>query len=115
MFDSPRPSAHLFFRCLLLTAMLSLLATGHLLAQEGGAGTRPMNFMDVQLMKGAGSWAPDPSGQWMLYTVSTPDWEKARSQSDIHLVSLTEGLPSHRQLTFTEDDSETSPAWAPAK
>jgi dipeptidyl aminopeptidase/acylaminoacyl peptidase len=72
-----------------------------------------MNFMDVQLMRSAGSWTPSPDGEWMLYTVSTPDWEDPSRQSDIHLVSLREGLSSHRQLTFTEDASESSPAWAP--
>jgi dipeptidyl aminopeptidase/acylaminoacyl peptidase len=74
-----------------------------------------MNFMDVQLMKSAGSFAPGPGGEWMLYTVSTPDWDEADRQSDIHLVSLREGLTSHRRLTFTENDSESSPAWVPGE
>ena len=82
-------------------------------AQGADPDPRPMTFMDAQLMKGAGSWSPNPDGEWMLYTVSNPNWEEANSQSDIHLVSLQEGLPSHRQLTFTEDASESSPTWAP--
>ena len=49
---------------------------------------RPMTFMDVQEMKRAGSWTPSPDGSWMLYTVTTPNWEEADSQTDIHLVSL---------------------------
>jgi dipeptidyl aminopeptidase/acylaminoacyl peptidase len=72
-----------------------------------------MTFMDVQLMKSAGSWAPSPDGEWMLYTVTTPNWEEADRQSDIHLVSMREGVPSNRQLTFTDDDSESSPTWVP--
>ncbi len=82
-------------------------------AQTGDPEPRPMTFMDIQLMKSAGSWAPSPDGQWMLYTVSTPNWEEADRQSDIHLVSLREGVPSNRQLTFTESDSESSPTWVP--
>ncbi len=74
---------------------------------------RPFTFMDVQELKRAGSWTPSPGGAWMLYTVTTPDWEAADSQTDIHLVSLSEGLPSERQLTYTDDKNETSPAWAP--
>ena len=73
----------------------------------------PLTFMDVQQMKRAGSWTPSPDGAWMLYTVTTPDWEAAESQTDIHLVSLGGGIPSARRLTYTEDRNETSPTWAP--
>ncbi len=102
-------------------ALLSLalfLAVGFLEStpasgQEGDAQLRPMTFMDVQLMKRARSWAPSPDGQWMLYTVTSPNWKEASSQSDIHLVSMREGASSSRQLTFTEADSESSPTWLP--
>ena len=73
---------------------------------------RPLSFMDVQELRRAGSWTPSPDGAWMLYTVTTPDWDNAESQSDIHLVSLTEGVASGRRLTFTEENDETDPAWA---
>ena len=74
---------------------------------------RPLTFMDVQELKRAGSWTPSPDGTLMLYTVTTPDWEKAESQTDIHLVSLADGVASDRQLTYTEDRNETSPTWSP--
>ena len=73
---------------------------------------RPLSFMDVQELRRAGSWAPSPDGAWMLYTVTTPDWEAAESQTDIHLVSLADGVESGRRLTFTDDKDETDPAWA---
>ncbi len=73
-------------------------------------GDRPMTWMDVQLAKRAGSFTPSPDGQWMLYTVSTPNWEEANSQTDIHLVNLREGYGSSRQLTYTEDKNESSSA-----
>ena len=103
-----------------LVPLVLFLAVGPLepapvTGQDTGGQLRPMTFMDVQLMKRAGSWAPSPDGQRMLYTVTTPNWEEASSQSDIHLVSLQEGLSSSRQLTFTEADSESSPAWVPAE
>ena len=45
----------------------------------------------------------------MLYTISTPDWNQARRQSDIYLVSTDRGVASTRQLTFTKDKNETNP------
>ena len=89
-------------------ALVALPADAPLAAQE-----RPFTFMDVQEMKRAGSWTPSPDGEWMLYTVTTPDWQAAESQTDIHLVSLSEGVASDRRLTYTEDKDERSPAWAP--
>ncbi|WP_420614807.1 S9 family peptidase [Candidatus Palauibacter sp.] len=89
-------------------ALVALPADAPLAAQE-----RPFTFMDVQEMKRAGSWTPSPDGAWMLYTVTTPDWEAAESQTDIHLVSLSEGVPSAQRLTYTEDKDERSPTWAP--
>ena len=99
-----RPLPFAIAAAALLTAPLTPTVT----AQQ-----RPFTFMDVQEMKRAGSWTPSPDGSWMLYTVTTPDWEAAESQSDIHLVSLREGVPSARQLTYTDDKNETSPMWAP--
>jgi dipeptidyl aminopeptidase/acylaminoacyl peptidase len=75
-------------------------------------GLRPMTFLDVQLMARAGSWSLSSDGKWMLYTVSTSDWEKATRQSDIHLVSVERGVPSSRQLTFTGEKNEDSPRWS---
>src|SRR5262245_1865821 len=73
---------------------------------------RPMTFLDMQLMKQAGSPAPSPDRKWLLYTISFPDWKEARRQSDIFLVSLEQGLPSTKQLTYTKEKNETSPAWS---
>lgn len=73
---------------------------------------RPVSFMDVQEMRSAGSEALSPDGRWLLYTVTTPDWQEARDQSDIHLVSLQEGVASARQMTFTPEHNETTPRWS---
>src|SRR5215510_1811486 len=48
----------------------------------------------------------------MLYTLSVPDWNAARRQSDVYMVSLDRGLPSTRQLTFTKDKNETNAKWS---
>ncbi|MDE3006882.1 MAG: prolyl oligopeptidase family serine peptidase [Gemmatimonadota bacterium] len=84
-----------------------------LLALPANAQQRPMTFMDMQVQRSGGSWAPSPDGQWMLYTIRTPDWQEAESQTDIHVVSLEEGVTSSRQLTYTDDKNETQPTWAP--
>ena len=80
-------------------------------APPASSALRPMTFLDMQQMRNAGSPTPSPDGQWMLYTISTPDWKEARRQTDIYLVSLKTGLSSTRQLTFTTEKNETSPAW----
>ncbi len=72
---------------------------------------RPMTFLDMQHLRSAGSYAPSPDGRWMLHTISTPDWNDAKSQSDLYLVSMRDGVSSSRQLTFTEEKNETAPAW----
>ena len=72
-----------------------------------------MTFLDMQEFNRAGSWTPSPDGEWMLYSVTDPDWIADDSQSDLYLVSLREGVPSTRRLTFTEDHNEGGPAWAP--
>ena len=92
----------------LLIAILALTWAGEVSAQQ-----RTFTFMDVQELKRAGSWVPRSDGALMLYTVTTPDWAEANSQSDIHIVSLADGVPSSRRLTFTDDKNETQPTWAP--
>src|SRR5688572_29939013 len=92
---------------LVLASLLPLAAA----AQPAGD-KRPMTFLDVQHMRTTGSPTPSPDGKWLLYTLSTPDWKEARRQTDIHLVSLQQGVSSSKQLTFTKEKNETSPTWA---
>ena len=89
-------------------AILALTWAGEIIAQQ-----RTFTFMDVQELRRAGSWAPRSDGTLMLYTITTPDWAEASSQSDIHVVSLADGVSSSRRLTFTDDKNETQPTWAP--
>jgi dipeptidyl aminopeptidase/acylaminoacyl peptidase len=109
MQDSPRWPAGATFARIRLAFVLSIAFTASAAAQ----GTkRAVTFMDVQEMRSAGSEAPSPDGRWLLYTVTTPDWQTARDQSDIYLVSLQEGVASSKQLTFTVEHNETSPQWS---
>jgi dipeptidyl aminopeptidase/acylaminoacyl peptidase len=92
-----------------MSLVAACLALGSASAQDA---TRPMSFLDMQHMRSTGSLTPSPDGLWMLYTLTVPDWQEDRDQADIHMVSLQAGLSSSRQLTFTDDKDETSPAWA---
>src|SRR6185369_15539006 len=87
--------------------LLALLAAASLGAQQ-----RPMTFLDVQNMRQASGPDLSPDGRMMLYTISTPDWNQAKRQSDIYLVSTDRGVSSTRQLTFTKDKNETNPRWS---
>ncbi len=94
-----------------LLFLLFICASFSVIAQEAD-GKRPMTFLDMRELNQAGSYNVSPDGQWLLYTLTIPDWEAAKSQSDIHLVAMSEGLASNRQMTFTEDKSENSPKWS---
>src|SRR5262245_1814407 len=91
-----------------IAAFALLAATSPLGAQT----PRPLTFLDAQNMRQASGSELSPDGRMMLYTVSVPDWNAARRQSDVYLVSLDRGLSSTRQLTFTKDRNETNPKWS---
>ena len=100
---------------LFLTSLISFFILISLVAQstvDGENDLRPMTFLDMRKMKTTGSYAISPDGQWLLYTMTVPNWESAEDQSDIHLVSLKDGLSSHKQMTFTEEKREGSPKWS---
>jgi Tol biopolymer transport system component len=101
-----------FGRHLLGLFLIASVASTALLAQAPADDRRPMTFLDVQLLKRAGSPTPSPDGAWLLHTISTPDWQEAKRQSDLYLVSLADGVSSARQMTFTDEKNETSPAWS---
>ena len=108
------PSDISAFRAAIVALTLSLVATSQpsgVFAQVADA-KRPMTFVDMRLQRTAGAFAPSADGKWMLYSVQTPDWKEAKSQSDIYLVSLETGIRSTRQMTFTKDKNESSPAWS---
>jgi dipeptidyl aminopeptidase/acylaminoacyl peptidase len=79
---------------------------------QSQAGLRPMTFLDMRHTRTVAAPTPSPDGQWMLYTLSTPDWKEAKSQTDLYLVSITQGVSSTRQMTFTKEKNESSPQWA---
>ena len=96
-----------------MKTLLVLAVVGQLAAPAAAQTQRPMTFLDVQMLRNIGGAAVSPDKTRLLYTVSVPDWKEARRQTDIHLVSLAEGVPGTRQLTFTRDKNENAPRWTP--
>src|SRR5690349_18389358 len=85
---------------------VSLLSAAIAVASAGAQTPRPMTFLDAQNMRQTATPDLSADGKSMLYTLSTPDWNAARRQSDIYLVSTDRGLASTRQLTFTKDKKD---------
>ena len=81
--------------------------------QAQGAAPRPMTFLDMQQMRQVGAPTPSPDRKLLLYTLTTPDWKEATRPTDLYLVSMAAGVSSTRQMTFTKNKNESSPAWAP--
>lgn len=73
---------------------------------------RPMNFLDVRLMRSVQGVDLTRDGKWALYALSIPNWKDAKSYTDVYVVSTEQGLPSTRQLTFTKDKNENGPRWS---
>jgi len=92
----------------LLVSLVALAALPAAVAQDA---VRPMTFLDMRHTRSVSAPTPSPDGQWMLYVLSTPDWQEARSQTDLYLVSMREGVGSMRQMTFTAAKNESSPRW----
>ncbi|MCC7156733.1 MAG: S9 family peptidase [Bryobacterales bacterium] len=85
-----------------------LIWTGVAAAQQ----KRPMTFMDVMNMRSVQNTSLSPDGKWLVYTCNVPDWKEGKSFTDIHLVSVSAGVASSRQMTFTKGKNETSPQWS---
>ena len=88
------------------------LGTAALAPVVRGQGLRPMSFLDMRLMRTVEAPTPSPDGKWLLYTLSTPDWKEAKSQTDIYLVSMAQGVASTRQMSYSKGRNESVPRWA---
>lgn len=75
------------------------------------ADKRPMTFMDVIEMRSVGAGKISSDGNYVVYTVSIPQWKAGKNFTDI-FVAATDGSSSPRQLTFTKEKNETQPEWA---
>ncbi len=96
----------------LIATLVPAIAFAQTRVPSTSPSSRPITFLDRQLQRDVGSPTTSPDGKWLLYTLSAPDWDQGKRQTDIYLVSVKEGVPSTKQMTFTKDKNETSPRWS---
>lgn len=71
---------------------------------------RPITFADLISMHRLSEPQISPDGKWIVYSVSTPDWEKNHAVRDIWVAPLS-GAETARQLT--RGGSDTRARWSP--
>ncbi|MCS7082152.1 MAG: S9 family peptidase [Bacteroidetes bacterium] len=72
---------------------------------------RPMEVRDVVALRTAETPVCSPDGRWAVFALQQLNWGRGERYTDLYLVSLSGG-PT-RRMTFTEDHSESQPAWHP--
>jgi dipeptidyl aminopeptidase/acylaminoacyl peptidase len=90
-------------------ALFSVLACVLAAATAQSAEKRAITFDDLIRIQRVGSPQISPDGQWVAYTVTTPDLAANRNAGNIWLAPLAGG--NARQLTQSGRDS--SPVWSP--
>ena len=90
------------FACIVMLASLSLPAQ---------TARRTFTIDDVFKLKRVSDPQVSPDGEWIAYVVSSTDTKAERSSSDIWMISY-DGK-TERRITFTKDQSESSPRWSP--
>ncbi|MEL7451399.1 MAG: S9 family peptidase [Pseudomonadota bacterium] len=94
----------LLFFITLLPALA--LADGH-----NDTGLRAVTHEDVWTMRRLGTPVPSPDGEWVVFQVTEPSYEKDDTVSDLWVVAV-DGLGEPRRLTAT-NASEGGVAWSP--
>ena len=74
------------------------------------ADSHPFNVDDLWNMQRVGAPVASPNGQFVAFSVSTPDMAANKSRSDLYLRKV-DGNDSARRLT-TNDASDVSPQWS---
>lgn len=90
---------------------MRLLLTLLLAASFAPAQKRPVTHEDVFKMARTGSAAPSPDGKWVVYSLTAPDYDPAKTVSDLWIVPV-DGSAAPRQLTNTAG-AESGYTWSP--
>ena len=93
-------------RCSFVFATLLL---GWPAAKAQDTGKHAIAFEDLIRMHRVGEAQVSPDGRWVAYTVTTPDLDANRNQSNIWIVPTAGG----ESLQLTQSSHDSSPVWAP--
>ncbi|MGB9405695.1 MAG: S9 family peptidase [Candidatus Acidiferrales bacterium] len=86
-----------------------IFGLGWTVAASAQTARRPITFEDIISMHRIGDPQISPDGQWIAYTVATPDKDANRLVSDIWVIATNGGEP--KQLTRGGTDER--PRWSP--
>jgi dipeptidyl aminopeptidase/acylaminoacyl peptidase len=75
------------------------------------ASTRPITHEDLWLMKRTGEPVPSPDGKWIAFSLTEPDYDSAKTVSDLWIVAV-DGTAPPRRLTSTRA-LESGASWSP--
>jgi dipeptidyl aminopeptidase/acylaminoacyl peptidase len=90
------------------TGIAAMLAAFGIQAQDA---PRPMQFLDVLALRSVRDFRVSPDGARAVYSLGVPDWQEAKTFTDLYVVSMKDGASSTRQMTFTRTKNESSPVW----
>jgi dipeptidyl aminopeptidase/acylaminoacyl peptidase len=97
---------HPTFRiCVLLSLGIAALAHGEAPARK------PITHETLWMMKRVGAPSVSPNGQWVVYSLTEPSYDKDKSVSDLWVVSA-DGQKPPRRITNTKA-TEADVAWSP--
>jgi dipeptidyl aminopeptidase/acylaminoacyl peptidase len=96
-------------RTLLALCLAAALPIGA--AAQQAPARRPITHEDVWLAKRLSGLDVSPDGRWVLFAVSEPAYDEARTASDLWIVP-SDGSAEPRRLTATRA-GEGGPAWSP--
>jgi dipeptidyl aminopeptidase/acylaminoacyl peptidase len=94
--------------CIAVLLSLGIAALAH---AEAPVARKPITHETLWMMKRVGAPLVSPNGQWVVYSVTEPSYEKDKSVSDLWLVAADGQKPAHR-LTNTKA-TEADVAWSP--
>ena len=72
---------------------------------------RPLKLDDMSRFRNVSDPQISPDGKWVAYVVNTTDVKADRSNSHIWMIGIDGS--NDRQITFSQESSESSPRWSP--
>lgn len=87
-----------------------LILIGLLIVTSPAQSKRPLRLGDLFFMKRISSPSLSPDGNWVAYTITTPDLEANTSYSELWISSIDGGIT---QRLTTHPSSGRNPVWSP--